>query len=114
MTMSPHIPTTTSTRATSYFFILLLVTGILMLVYSFLFGESDGLLGGLREIGLGTLVIGVGEWINHPLQKALVCKSRREFIFQNIRHRQRNPSTLGNLLEIAGLILIFTGLADFF
>lgn len=112
--MSPHIPTTTRTRPTSYFFILLLIAGTLMLVYSFVFGESDRLLGGLREIGLGTLLIGIGEWVNHPLQKSLVCENRREFIFQNIRHRQRNPSSLGNLLEIAGLILIFTGLADFF
>jgi len=112
--MAAHIPTTTRTSPTSYFFILLLVIGVLILIYSFVFSEDGPLFSGLREIGLGVLLIGVGEWINHPLQKAHICKSRRELIFQDIRHRRRNPSALGNLSEIVGLILIFTGLADFF
>lgn len=99
------------TPAASYFFILLLIAGVILLTFSFMPSQANQLFGGLRRIGLGFTLIGLGEWINHPLQKSVAYKDRKKLIFQYILHRKRNPSALGNLFEIVGLILIFMGFA---
>lgn len=98
---------------THYFFILLLTCGAALLIYSYSTGEHDDIFAGLRLIAFGILLIGTGEWINHPLQKSITFGDQERSSFIRIRHRKRNPSVLGNLLEIAGLLLIFAGLADF-
>ncbi len=105
---TPHSP------LTSYFFIILLFIGAGLFVLSFFTENQRDFFSGLQQIALGIFTIGVGEWINHPLQKSLAYRDKKDMIFQKIRHRKRNPSSLGNLLEICGLILIFTGLAGFF
>ncbi len=105
---TPHSP------LTSYFFIILLFIGAGLLVLSFFTENQHEFFSGLQQVALGIFTIGVGEWINHPLQKSLAYKDKQDMKFQKIRHRKRNPSSLGNLLEICGLILIFIGLADFF
>ncbi|MBM9603427.1 hypothetical protein [Desulfopila inferna] len=96
-----------------YFFIFLLTAGLALLFYTFFNAQDEKIFSGLRQIALGITLIGIGEWINHPLQKSVTYKERKDFIFQKIRHRKRNPSVLGNLFEIGGLLLIFTGLADY-
>jgi hypothetical protein len=101
------------TPITSYFFIFLLAAGGGLLVFSFLKSRPDVIFSGLRQIALGITLIGVGEWINHPLQKSIACKNKNDYVFEKFRHRQRNPSALGNLFEIVGLILAFTGLAEY-
>ncbi len=96
-----------------YFFIFLLTAGGVLLFYTFFNGQEEKVFSGLRQIALGIILIGIGEWINHPLQKSVTYKERKDFIFQKIRHRKRSPSVFGNLFEIGGLLLIFTGLADY-
>jgi hypothetical protein len=107
-------PEETRTSMTHYFFILLLVAGTALLVFSLVKEQANPLFSGLRQVAIGTTLIGLGEWINHPLQKSVTMKGRSDLIFKRIRHRKRNPSALGNLFEIAGLILVFTGMSDLF
>ncbi|MEE4240108.1 MAG: hypothetical protein V2I36_01485 [Desulfopila sp.] len=102
-----------STPLTSYFFILLLISGGSLLVFSLFEGWQNEIFSGLRQIGLGITLIGAGEWVNHPLQKSITCAQKDDVVFEKFFHRQRNPSALGNLLEIIGLILTFTGLAEY-
>ena len=97
-----------------YFFVMLLVCGTIVFLLSFFIGNQDITFGELREMGTGILLIGIGEWINHPLQKSFIVEDENITDIKKFKHRKRNPSSLGNLLEIAGLILVFTGLADFF
>lgn len=101
------------TSYTSYFFILLLVVGGVLLIFSFSTAEEGQYFGGLQQIAMGITLIGIGEWINHPLQKSVTYKDRKNYIFQRITHRKRSPNGIGNILEIIGMLMIFTGLAEF-
>jgi len=108
---------------TNYFFIFLLVSGIILLIISFFTGENNQVFSGIRQISAGALLIGIGEWINHPLQKTTALKDNKgqhgrnkgkeRLVFHKILHRKRRPSSLGSLFEISGLLLLFTGLADY-
>lgn len=97
----------------SYFFILLLLAGVILLVYSFVIAKEGEYFGGLQQIAIGITLIGLGEWINHPLQKSMAVKDKKNFIFQPIKHRKRRPNGIGNLLEIVGLLMVFTGFAEY-
>jgi hypothetical protein len=104
---------TTVTSLWNYFFIFLLLGGGLLLIYSLVTAREGQYFGGLQQIAAGITLIGIGEWINHPLQKSVRYKDRQNFIFQKIRHRERKPNGLGNIFEIIGLLMIFTGLAEY-
>lgn len=97
----------------SYFFILLLLAGVLLLVYAFVTAEEGVYFNGLQQIAMGITLIGLGEWINHPLQKSVAVKDKKNFIFQRIKHRKRRPNGIGNILEIIGLLMVFTGFAEY-
>jgi hypothetical protein len=101
------------TRLSNYFFVFLLLGGGILLTYSLVTAGEGHYFGGLQQIAAGITLIGLGEWINHPLQKSLRYKDRQNFIFQKIRHRERKPNGLGNIIEIAGVLMIFTGLAEY-
>ena len=111
--MTSEKDSTTVTRFSSYFFILLLLGGSILLLYSIITAEEGQYFAGLQQIAAGITLIGIGEWINHPLQKSVAFKDRQNFIFQKIRHRQRKPNGIGNICEIFGLLIIFTGLAEY-
>jgi len=111
--MTSEKETTTVTSFWNYFFIFLLLGGGVLLMYSLFTAKEGQYFGGLQQIAAGITLIGIGEWINHPLQKSLRYKDRQNFIFQKIRHRKRKPNGIGNILEIIGLLMIFTGLAEF-
>ncbi|MDJ0621436.1 MAG: hypothetical protein QNJ17_00640 [Desulfocapsaceae bacterium] len=100
-------------RYLSYFFILLLLAGVVLLIFSFVTAEEGKYFGGLQQIAMGITLIGLGEWINHPLQKSVAVEDKKNFIFQRIKHRKRRPNGIGNLLEIVGLLLVFTGFAEY-
>lgn len=99
------------TPITTYFFIILLVVGVLTVAASFIVIGKD-LFNWMQQIGSGLVLIGIGEWINHPEQKGITYEDDQEVTFKHVKHRNRQPSSLGNLLEIVGLLLIFIGLAD--
>lgn len=58
-------------------------------------------------ISLGGFFLGLGEWINHPLQVGLVYR------FKITRYR-RYPSFAGQLFDLLGLALIGYGLYRIF
>lgn len=111
--MTAMADNTKNSPVTRYFFIVLLISGIGLFIFSLFTESQNAFFSGLQQISIGFFLIGTGEWINHPLQKSVRYKDKENFIFRRIHHRKRNPSGLGNLLEICGLILIFTGIATF-
>ena len=111
--MSSEKENSSLTSYTSYFFILLLIAGGVLLIFSFYTAEEGQYFSGLQQIAMGITLIGIGEWINHPLQKSIAYKDRKNFIFHHITHRKRSPNGIGNILEIIGVLMIFTGLAEF-
>lgn len=84
-----------------------------MFAVSFFLGITGGLFYGIRQIALGIIFIGIGEWVNHPLQKSMVMQGEKNVKFRKFTHRKRSPSGLGSLLEIIGLLLLFIGIADY-
>ena len=60
-------------------------------------------------VSLGVLLIGIGEWINHPLQSAILPANayRPGGV---ITSYPRNSSALGVAFDIAGLALFAVGL----
>tara|TARA_Y100001933_G_C18481083_1_gene348353 strand:+ start:96 stop:434 length:339 start_codon:yes stop_codon:yes gene_type:complete len=111
--MTSEKNSTLETSFTSYFFIFLLIAGIALLIFSLYTAEQGRYFGGLQQIAAGMTLIGIGEWINHPLQKSIAYKDRKNFIFKQVYHRKRKPNGVGNICEIIGLILIFTGMAEY-
>jgi hypothetical protein len=51
-------------------------------------------------VSLGVLLVGIGEWINHPYQA---------FLSGSCRGHPRNSSALGVLCDIAGMALFAVG-----
>jgi uncharacterized membrane protein YczE len=111
--MTSQKNSTNVTSFSSYFFIFLLLGGGILLIVSLITAKEGNYFGGLQQIAAGITLIGLGEWINHPLQKSVTFKDRENLITQRIRHRKRKPNGIENILEILGLLMIFTGLAQF-
>lgn len=111
--MTPEKENSTLQNYLSYFFIVLLLTGVMLLIYAFTTAEESRFFGGLQQIAMGIILIGIGEWINHPLQKSVAVKDKKDFIFHRITHRKRRPNGIGNIVEIIGLLMVFTGFAEY-
>lgn len=60
-------------------------------------------------VSLGILLIGIGEWINHPLRTAIVSATFASPAGGITGHPRKN-SALGVLFDIAGLVLFGIGL----
>lgn len=102
-----------STTLMQNFFIVLLLAGAVMVVITFAFMQQDQLFSGIRQIAIGILLIGLGEWISHPQQKSIQCEGEKQLIFSRFKHRKRSPNALGSLLEIVGVLMLFIGAADY-
>lgn len=61
-------------------------------------------------VSLGILFIGVGEWINHPLQTKIVPPNVYLGGGGIISGHPRNSSLLGSLFDILGFIIMFIGI----
>ena len=57
-------------------------------------------------LSLGTMFIGIGEWINHPLQTRVLHPTAYTPRGSIITGYPRNPSTLGNLFDLLGFALL--------
>ena len=55
---------------------------------------------------LGLMFVGIGEWINHPLQTKLMPPNAYAPGGGIISGHPRNPSLLGSLFDILGFLLI--------
>ncbi len=99
---------------TRYFSRILVVAGIVLFILSFSHGPQDVFFNGYRLIAAGVLFLGIGEWLNHPPQVSLSLEAQDSPEAQRKKHRKRNPSSIGNLFEIAALILICVGISKAF
>ena len=86
-----------------------LTLGVLGFVYCLL---SGSLLSGGGELSFGLILLGAGEYINNP---QVDLPGKNEDVQCNVSHyfsRKRNVSSLGNLFDIAGILMIATGIAS--
>lgn len=68
---------------------------------------------GLLHMSAGLLSIGIGEILNHPLQTGCNYTENQNSELRRFQHRRRNPCSLGNILFIAGMLLLCIGLNRF-
>lgn len=61
-------------------------------------------------VSIGVLLIGIGEWINHPLQTKIVPPNVYTPGGGIITGHPRSPSLLGILFDILGFILLTIGI----
>lgn len=86
-----------------------LMIGALGLMYSLL---SGSFLSGSGELSIGLLLLGMGEYINNPRVDSPHTRGTPENNIQQYFWRKRNVSSLGNLLDIAGILTIAAGIAS--
>ena len=97
------------------FFVLLVMGGVLIIAVSFTFFPGNILQAkGIRALGFFLLFLGVGEVVNHPVQKSLALNEQNDSGPHATLHRSRNPCGLGNTLDVLALICLFISLSLFF
>ncbi len=90
-----------------YWYKALLVIAAFVLPFS-LFVETKGVQNSVVQLlSLGSILIGIGEWINHPLQVRLGLG------FKISGHARINKWP-GNLCDLAGVIFVLIGVAKVF
>jgi hypothetical protein len=67
----------------------------------------------VQLISIGAFFIGIGEWINHPLQTRLMPASVL-YPAGKITGNPRNPSFTGILFDILGCLLVGIGIYKLF
>jgi len=94
--------------------LLLAFCGIVLVAVSFTIFTADiAQAKSIRAIGLSCLFLGVGEYLNHPVQKRLTFNDLDDSGPQTTLHRSRNPCGLGNTLDVLALIGLFIALGLF-
>lgn len=91
---------------------LVLGTGLAGAAGALLFHPPVSLLKPLLLMSAGCIVLGTGEMLNHPIERHLVAEATPDGTGVKIC-RSRNDCSLGNWLDIGGLLLIFVGIARF-
>lgn len=92
-----------------YWYKAIAVAGLFVLVISLtvkLVGIDNNI---VQLLSLGAFFIGLGEWVNHPLQTRLMPASAL-YPAGKITGHPRNSSLIGILLDILGCIMIGLGL----
>ncbi|MFT5728048.1 MAG: hypothetical protein ACI8PB_002199 [Desulforhopalus sp.] len=85
-----------------------LTLGALGLMYSLL---SCSFSTGGGELSIGLILLGMGEYINNPQVDLPDNSDELQSKTSIYLTRKRNVSSLGNLLDIAGILMIATGIA---
>jgi len=97
------------------FFAMLVMGGLLIIAASFTSFPENILQGkGIRALGFFCLFLGIGEILNHPLQKRLAFNDQNNSGPHATLHRSRNPCGLGNTFDVLALICLFIALSYFF
>lgn len=92
---------------------LALLTGMAGAGSALLFQPPAPMLKPLLLMSLGFIAFGAGEILNHPIER--IPAAEQTASGYGLRtHRPRNDCSLGNLLDIGALLLIFSGIARFF
>ena len=93
----------------------MMLCGLTLLALSFtalLPGELNNK--GMRAIGFALLFLGLGEFLNHPVQTGHKFEKPAKQEASKFLMRRRNPCGLGNYLDVIGIIAVFAALALFF
>jgi hypothetical protein len=72
---------------------------------------------GIGEMAIGCLLLGAGEYLNNPKcpqQLPASGTKKTTFKLSDYLKRRRNVCALGNLLDIAGVLMIFVGITSLF
>lgn len=106
--MQPGVATKVEKRPLSLIFALT-VTAASPLIAVLAISEKDPeIRKTLVAVAVGLFLIGTGEIINHPLQTVTTHTDQDPpGTLQRHHHRRRNPCTLGSLLFIFGMLLLF-------
>lgn len=102
-----------SKLALDYWYQVLMVVGIVIFLLT-----GAGLLKAFPTmptalVALGTFWLGIGEWINHPLQTILKAADA-SFPGGVLTGHPRNPKPLGLVFDLLGIVLIIFGGYKFF
>lgn len=101
----------TSTPIAFKIALLNLIAGTLGIVSTLLFTSVTK---GVGEISIGLILVGLGEYINNPQYNVSGPHSENQTKPSSYFSRRRNVSSLGNLFDIAGLLMISVGGATLF
>ena len=77
-----------------------------------LFQPEASILKPLLLVSMGLVAFGAGEILNHPLEQ-IKTTTPPHTDYELQAYRRRNDCSLGNLLDIGALLLIFIGIARF-
>ena len=92
-----------------YWYKALVVLSALLLVIS-LTVDLKGVENSIAQlISLGALFLGIGEWVNHPLQTKIMAPNAYTLGGGLITSYNRSPCLLGSLFDIFGFIIICVG-----
>ncbi len=69
---------------------------------------------GLRAIGFCCLFLGLGEYLNHPVEKGPAADKRSATDTPATPYRSRNPCGLGNTLDVLAVICLFIAVSYLF
>jgi len=96
-------------------FILLIIVGATLFVVSLTsLLTTPFMIAGVRSVAFFFLFAGIGEYLNHPLQKKLSPPTSEKNSPQQTFVRTRNPCGLGSTLDVLALISLFVALSFFF
>ena len=97
-----------------FLFIFIGLCGAATILCSFLpLFSNPGMVRGIRIAGFSLLFLGIGEYLNHPVQKKFSFEHDNELPVHH-NSRERSPCGLGNIFDILALILMFLALSAIF
>ncbi|BHH84710.1 hypothetical protein [Desulforhopalus sp. 52FAK] len=100
----------THTPAAFKLALLNLIAGTIGIVSTLLFSVTKG----VGEISIGLILLGLGEYINNPHYNVPRPPGENREKPTSYFSRRRNVSSIGNLLDIAGLLMLSIGGATLF
>lgn len=83
-----------------------LAVGTIGLISTLLFSSVSK---GIGEISIGLILLGLGEYVNNPRYTPANTKNMSQTKPSNVSIRRRSISSLGNLLDIAGVLMLSIG-----
>lgn len=97
-----------------YWYKAMVVAGVFVLAISLVF-EIKGVQNvTVQQLSFGIALIGIGEWINHPLQTRLFLPSVYIPRGGIATSYNRSPCLLGSLFDILGFIVVCIGFHGLF
>lgn len=88
-----------------------LFLGVLGLIFSF---ASTSTTTEITQVSIGLILLGTGEYMNNPQDPRVSEEAEKQFDLARYFSRRRSVCALGNLFDIAGIVMITIGVASLF